>query len=385
MRTSHPRLRILAAALAVLMISPSVVGAQDSIRDMRKMREDARDARAAALAQVDLLEQEDAQIAEILAEIQASIDAQVAKVAGARQALDAAITEVATRKASAEQAAADLIRTGEEISVRAVDAFVGSETGVGPWLQSRDLNRTAVRLAFLDFAAGSDRDLLDRLRRLEARRQQDVSAGVEAQLRADGLRVVVENELEQLEERRLTESAIQAEIEDRIAAWNAEALAEEREDQEMTALIQRTQERALGVTAGSSAAESIRGFIFPKSGTAGSAFGPRRHPIFGGIRAHTGIDIEGATGDPIWASKDGRVIFAGRKGGYGNAVVLQHAGNISTLYAHMSSLEASVGDLVDQREIIGLTGSTGYSTGPHLHFEVRVDGVPKDPELFLPG
>ncbi len=385
MRTSHTRLRTLATVLVVLMLSPSAVGAQDSIRDIRKKRENARDARAAALAEVELLQLQDAEVAEILIEIQASVDTQVAKVAGARQALDAAITEVATRKASAEKAEADLLRTGEEISVRAVDAFVGSETGVEPWLQSTDLNRTAVRLALLDFAAGSDRDLLDRLRRLQARRTEDLSAGVEAQLQADALRVVVEDELAQLEDRRLTESAIQAEIEDRIGAWQAEALEEQREANDMTALIQREQARALGFAPGSSGVESVKGFIFPKSGSAGSAFGPRRHPIFGGTRPHTGIDIEGNTGDPIWASKAGRVLFAGRKGGYGNTVVIQHEGSISTLYAHMSSLEASVGDWVDQGEIVGLTGSTGYSTGPHLHFEVRVDGVPKDPELFLPG
>ena len=87
----------------------------------------------------------------------------------------------------------------------------------------------------------------------------------------------------------------------------------------------------------------------------------------------------------IWASKEGRVIYAGWRGGYGNAVVVQHEGNVATLYAHMSVIQASEGDWVETGEVIGLIGSTGWSTGPHLHFETRVDGEPRDPQLFLPG
>ena len=115
------------------------------------------------------------------------------------------------------------------------------------------------------------------------------------------------------------------------------------------------------------------------------AFGPRVHPIFGTVRQHTGVDIGSSTGNPIWASKDGRVIFAGWKGGYGNTVVMVHGdGTVTTLYAHMSVIHASVGDVVDQGEVVGEIGSTGFSTGPHLHFEVRVNGTPKDPVAFLP-
>ncbi|NIR35716.1 MAG: M23 family metallopeptidase [Actinobacteria bacterium] len=123
----------------------------------------------------------------------------------------------------------------------------------------------------------------------------------------------------------------------------------------------------------------------PTSGSIGSGFGLRVHPIFGSTRMHAGVDIGGTTGTPIWAAKEGRVIFVGSKGGYGNTVIVQHEGNVATLYAHMSAFESSEGDWVDQGEVIGLVGSTGWSTGPHLHFETRIDGVPKDPELFLPA
>ena len=78
------------------------------------------------------------------------------------------------------------------------------------------------------------------------------------------------------------------------------------------------------------------------------------------------------------------MIYSGWKGGYGNAVIIQHAGDVSTLYAHISESLVESGNYVSQGEVIGLVGSTGLSTGPHLHFEVRRDGDPNDPELFLP-
>jgi murein DD-endopeptidase MepM/ murein hydrolase activator NlpD len=113
-----------------------------------------------------------------------------------------------------------------------------------------------------------------------------------------------------------------------------------------------------------------------------SGFNPkRRHPISGKVRAHRGIDFAAPTGTPIYAAGDGRIEFAGRKGGYGNAVVINHARGITTLYGHMSRFgkAARGGRKVRQGEIIGYVGSTGASTGPHLHYEYRVKGVHKNP------
>jgi len=113
-----------------------------------------------------------------------------------------------------------------------------------------------------------------------------------------------------------------------------------------------------------------------------SRFNPnRRHPISGKVRAHRGIDYAAPTGTPIWAAGDGRVAFAGRKGGYGNAVIIDHGKGITTLYGHMSRFGKSArnGRAVRQGELIGYVGSTGASTGPHLHYEYRVKGVHKNP------
>jgi murein DD-endopeptidase MepM/ murein hydrolase activator NlpD len=113
-----------------------------------------------------------------------------------------------------------------------------------------------------------------------------------------------------------------------------------------------------------------------------SNFNPnRRHPILNTIRAHQGVDYAAPRGTPIKASGDGKVIFRGVKGGYGNAVILQHGGNITTLYAHMSRFAANVkvGTRVRQGDVIGFVGATGLATANHLHYEYRINGVHRNP------
>ncbi len=113
-----------------------------------------------------------------------------------------------------------------------------------------------------------------------------------------------------------------------------------------------------------------------------SNFNPnRRHPILNTIRAHRGVDYAAPKGTPVKAAGDGKVIFRGRKNGYGNAVIVQHGGNITTLYAHLSNFarNAPIGSRVRQGQAIGFVGATGLATAPHLHYEYRVNGVHRNP------
>ena len=121
----------------------------------------------------------------------------------------------------------------------------------------------------------------------------------------------------------------------------------------------------------------------PSSTRITSTFGTRRHPILRYIRTHTGIDIAASSGSNIVAANKGTVIVAGWQGSYGNAVIIDHGGGISTLYGHCSKLLVKVGQEVEAGEIIAKVGSTGLSTGPHLHFEVRVNGEPQDPLKYV--
>jgi murein DD-endopeptidase MepM/ murein hydrolase activator NlpD len=114
-----------------------------------------------------------------------------------------------------------------------------------------------------------------------------------------------------------------------------------------------------------------------------SGFGPRVHPIFHDVRIHTGIDFGAGEGTPILAAADGTVVSAGVLGGYGNATVIDHGSSLATLYGHQSRLLVVAGQRVKRGQVIGLVGHTGFATGPHLHFEVRVAGNPVDPMPFL--
>lgn len=107
----------------------------------------------------------------------------------------------------------------------------------------------------------------------------------------------------------------------------------------------------------------------------------RKHPVLNRIRAHKGVDYAARTGTPIKSAGDGKIIFRGRKGGFGNVVIVQHGSNITTLYAHMNSFKRGqkVGSRIKQGQVIGFVGKTGLASGPHLHYEFRLNGVHKNP------
>ncbi|MGP1471784.1 MAG: murein hydrolase activator EnvC family protein [Schwartzia sp. (in: firmicutes)] len=146
---------------------------------------------------------------------------------------------------------------------------------------------------------------------------------------------------------------------------------------EIEKLIQESRYHYPGGTAGAG------GMIWPIEGEITSPFGWRVHPISGDARFHSGIDIGGDYGDPIHAAAAGQVIYSGWISGYGYAVILDHGGGISTLYGHNEALAVSEGQMVAQGQVIAYCGSTGNSTGPHCHFEVREGGEPVEPLGYL--
>jgi murein DD-endopeptidase MepM/ murein hydrolase activator NlpD len=122
---------------------------------------------------------------------------------------------------------------------------------------------------------------------------------------------------------------------------------------------------------------------WPLQGRLTSRFGYRRHPFWGGRHFHTGIDIAAKYGTPVKTADSGEVIFSGWWDGYGKAIVVDHGRKTTTVYGHLSRIYKKVGAVVAKGQILGLVGSTGYSTGPHLHFEVRKNGKPVNPVRYL--
>jgi murein DD-endopeptidase MepM/ murein hydrolase activator NlpD len=122
----------------------------------------------------------------------------------------------------------------------------------------------------------------------------------------------------------------------------------------------------------------------PVAGTPTSGFGTRVDPVHGGTAEHPGFDLAAPTGTPVGAAAAGTITHAGPAGSYGNLVVVRHPSGYETRYAHLSAVSVQVGDQVGAGQQVGNVGTTGYSTGPHLHFELRHDGTPIDPAPFLP-
>ena len=114
-----------------------------------------------------------------------------------------------------------------------------------------------------------------------------------------------------------------------------------------------------------------------------SGFGSRWHPILGGFRFHTGLDLAAPQGAAVAATSPGTVVVAGWCGGYGQCVTIDHGGGVLTLYGHLSRIDVAQGQAISQGQSIGLVGSTGRSTGPHLHYEVRINGQAVDPSAYL--
>lgn len=203
-------------------------------------------------------------------------------------------------------------------------------------------------------------DVADRVAQLERQRQERVDAQAQAEAAAaEAQRLSGELELKRrMYELRYAELATQS---DSIR----EVLARRQQDQ-IPALS------TYGI------------FLNPvKGGRVVSGYGMRMHPVLGVERMHAGLDIDGAQGEPIRASADGVVVLAEERGGYGLTVVIDHGNQLATLYGHMSALGVKAGDAVGRGDVIGAVGSTGLSTGPHCHWEVRVLGVPVDGTPYL--
>lgn len=206
---------------------------------------------------------------------------------------------------------------------------------------------------------------------------------------------------EQVELEKDIEEAIQIilnlenDLENRQAEYAAIMAAEDAANATIDKLVAELEaQRAAAAAAaaasgggGGGSANASGSFLWPVASYVyvSSRFGPRIHPITGEKKNHTGLDIASNQGTTVYASDGGSVTLAGWNGGYGNCIMIDHGNGYVTLYGHLSSISVSQGQSVSQGDVIGAVGSTGNSTGPHLHFEVLKDGSRIDPEQFFSG
>jgi murein DD-endopeptidase MepM/ murein hydrolase activator NlpD len=352
----------------LLPIAGSGAGQQERLDKLRAQRDQLDEQIELHEAQANTLQAEaralNAQMILLRKEL-ATLDRHIerisAKVRSAQARIDQTQSEIDKIEGVASNQAVALYKAG---ATESLDALLGSRT----------LAELDDRLEFLGVAAKKNTGALVEYHRLQltiqAQHQELFNTQQDLQATRDEKRKILA---------RLDENHIQLKDRlDKIENLLGREYAQEGDLNVAMARIVGDIRAAQTVRAVTARGVSTEGFLWPLNGGITSYYGER----WG--RMHTGIDIDGTTGQPVVASKDGTVIMASSYSGYGNTVIIDHGGGVATLYAHLSSFEVRSGQAVSQGEIVGAVGCTGSCTGDHTHFEVRVNGSPQDPLNFLP-
>tara|TARA_B100000287_G_scaffold416634_1_gene451533 strand:- start:10465 stop:11610 length:1146 start_codon:yes stop_codon:yes gene_type:complete len=366
----------------------------DTIEQAKDERERARERELAAESEIALLEAEDIEVVKALEAATSLVYLQEAKEQAAQQRLDAALESKVVAQEGYLEIAQEIKLLEERAVAYAVESYLGlSDQRAEAWFEADDATTAAHKIALLDFVTSDTNDVLDRLKLIQEERDSLLSAASDAEDEADLIAAELEEVRIELEAKRAIQEELKKELDVRREHWTNVLAAAVQEQEDITDFIVAEEDRiARELEEARRRAElearlgqiSESGWVWPGGGNVTSPFGMRLHPILGYVRMHNGVDMPCAIGDPIRAATEGIVTIAESYGGYGNTVVIQHANSISSLYAHLNSWSVNVDQYVFTGEQIGACGTTGLSTGPHLHFEIRISGVPVDPMPYLP-
>ncbi len=385
------RTTLAVVIFALLAVHVAPVGAAE---DPRTARKEARDRRAQLAEELDGLAASESELLDAIAVLSEQVDAQSGEVNAARQAVASAERDVAEAERAMAETGASIDGLTDAVVERAVETFIRpTGDGLDEMVQSRDIAEASRKRALLDQVTANDEDVIDQLNAAREDFDRSRAEAAEATAKADERRVQTEDRLAELEATRFEQARLVADLDTRQAEVSKEIEAQEANEAELTRIIAEAEARAAAARApapragsnvgraGEATADRTvggGGCIWPTQGRVTSEFGNR----WG--RLHAGIDIGAPTGTPIYAAQAGTVIFSGVQSGYGNVVILSHGNGLNTLYGHQSRLAASNGQAVSQGDNIGFVGNTGRSTGPHLHFETRYGGSPRNPRGCLP-
>lgn len=306
---------------------------------------------------------------------------------GKRAELNRLQDDLRTERARLAQLRARLVRSRQVLAVRLTELYKADRPDtLTVILNSHGFADLLERTEFMERINDQDKRVIiqvrvardasqrvaDQLARLESRQQRVTTAVLVRRNQVASVRIRLVDKRREFAQARAAKAVILTRVR-----------SERDEVQEDLAAMERQQARIRGVlNSGSVQAGPIRrgsgNFIWPVNGPITGSFGENR-----GSHMHAGIDISAPSGTPIRAVAGGSVALAGWTGGYGQYTCIQHGGGLSSCYAHQSSIGVSVGQSVSQGQVVGSVGSTGNSTGPHLHFEIRVGGSPVSPLSYL--
>jgi len=386
-------LLVAASALATSVMAPAI--ARDLNSDLSRVRSkiselsklvEGQDALrtpivAEVLAAQDLLEAAE----QDLAETQDAYDLAEATRAATEVELGEIQDDLALRFAHLQELREELDATRGEAEAWVLQAYErGGMAEPAIAFSAPALADIAVGVAYLEALTGVSSAAADRfqgivdeetieetkVKAVEAQLQEKVAALEASSLELAEAIVALDAKRADLAEAAAAQERRLAVIDAQIAEFEQEISALAKEESSIRAAIQASSNPAPGKTGA---------LLRPVPGAVSSGFGKRVHPISGGVKMHNGVDMNARMGDPIKAAEAGVVIVSGVKGGYGNAVMIDHGGGMVTLYGHQSKLGVSVGQTVARGQVIGWVGATGQATGPHLHFEVRINGTPRNP------
>lgn len=310
------------------------------------------------------------------------------RAAGTRQEAVLAEAGVVTASSALEER-----RARFETRVRAAFKY-GQVSLTDVFTSMRNINDVVVTSTYVSAVVQNDRSLVDEmtslLAELAASRDRAVALRVKAELdRTEAQRIEgeVENALEAQRQRTTTVNRTRVALASSLEALreDVDALEEHLKALEASQKLieQQLREAEARERAGAGVGNTGSGWVKPTNGWLSSGFGNRLHPILRTTRLHAGVDLAASTGTPIVASRGGTVTFVGWMSGYGQTVIVYHGDSVATLYAHMSAFSVAQDTYIAQGGRLGSVGMTGTATGPHLHFEVRIGGVPHNPCNYI--
>jgi murein DD-endopeptidase MepM/ murein hydrolase activator NlpD len=370
--------------IIVLLLLPIQAVRAESVKDSVK---DLKSYQQLVEQQREIIKKQQAQIKSIAKPAQDRLDAlrqnvQITEAQIQQNTLRLGKAEAALKKSQENLQKLEYSLTQKRLATTLRLRFLQRQQNGRWWmllLDSRDLNQFADRRRQLSRIYQSDRILLASLKE-----STDRVEGQSNRIAAQKNDIALLNQKLAFQKANFeAEANAQTYVVNRLKSdRRALEAAEERlaqDSQTVTSLILAKTQTAPGLTFQPGTGQ----MMYPTIGPITSSFGWRMHPILGYEKFHSGIDFGADYGSVIYAADSGKVISAGWYGGYGNAVIIDHGKGITTLYGHASELYVSEGQVVQKGTPIAAVGSSGFSTGPHLHFEVRANGEPTDPSPFL--